>query len=121
MKLLRTPKMARRNRINDDRLPLFSTRNSGGDSKRSFSKKWVHLIPIIVMFCFFVLWFFSYTVDLEVKDGRIAEFPKIDKPISLSETRVDIALLAVASPPYPSITHMQTLGSHTAAEPASVN
>ncbi|XP_042482931.1 uncharacterized protein LOC122063289 isoform X4 [Macadamia integrifolia] len=47
------------------------------DSKKESSRnsschsgKWIHVIPVIVFICWFILWWFSHP-DVEKKDGRI--------------------------------------------------
>ncbi|XP_071719808.1 uncharacterized protein [Rutidosis leptorrhynchoides] len=70
-------------------------------SKAAMNYKLIHLIPLVVIFCFFILWCFSYPVELETKDGRTIFVPiKNKKAQQGSEaTDVDLTVLALESPP----------------------
>ncbi|KAI6685723.1 hypothetical protein NL676_031636 [Syzygium grande] len=64
-----------------------------------YAEKWLHAIPLIVLLCFFILWWFSYPVHLVIKDGSIAAIHRIEIPWEFNETRIDLSLLASASSP----------------------
>ncbi|GAA0175367.1 hypothetical protein LIER_28554 [Lithospermum erythrorhizon] len=101
-------------------LPLYhhsSNKKEASGSKLSV-EKWVHIIPLIVLLCIFVLWWFSYTVDIEIKGGRVSVIRQMEIPRTLNETRFDFAILATAFPPYSSFSHSQTMEDHIAVEPA---
>ncbi|KAI4348222.1 hypothetical protein L6164_008970 [Bauhinia variegata] len=56
---------AKRRRTNDDLdgLPLYDPRSTIGKREFSHSRsagKWIHAIPVLVLFCFFILWWFSF-------------------------------------------------------------
>ncbi|KAL3850736.1 hypothetical protein ACJIZ3_012618 [Penstemon smallii] len=70
------------------------------------SQKLVHLIPVTLLLCLFTLWWFSYPVNLEIKDGRITSVQNIvtqldDIPV------VHLTSLASISPSYTSNSQMQ--------------
>ncbi|KAH7560953.1 hypothetical protein ACOSP7_016554 [Xanthoceras sorbifolium] len=88
-------------------LPLYSrrpgarqTRSRGTPishprSSSSPAPKYVHVIPVILLLTFFILWWFSYPVNLVIKDGRIVEIVTTDEMIpALDDTRVELAILA---------------------------
>ncbi|CAH1432381.1 unnamed protein product [Lactuca virosa] len=88
-------------------LPIYNPastigrRESQSWSTRSVVKyKRIHLIPLVVMLCFFILWCFSTSVELETKDGRTHFVPRAKKPKQKNaETDVDLTVLALESPP----------------------
>ncbi|KAL2470418.1 Protein kinase superfamily protein [Abeliophyllum distichum] len=104
-------------------LPLYNRRS--GNARREISasrlsQKLIHLIPVLVLLCLFILWWFCYPVILEIKNGRIIAIHSIDTPWSLNETQVDLTILALTLPPYPSIRAIQTMNNDTAAEPVNI-
>ncbi|KAI3782394.1 hypothetical protein L2E82_12439 [Cichorium intybus] len=94
-------------------LPIFNPasaigrRESQSWSTRSVVKyRRIHLIPLVVMLCFFILWIFSSPVDLETKDGRnnfVPRFKKLPRfkkpPKENGATDVDLTVLALEYPP----------------------
>ncbi|KAK9055411.1 hypothetical protein SSX86_026494 [Deinandra increscens subsp. villosa] len=89
-------------------LPIYSPaaaatgrRESQSWSSRSdMSYKLIHLIPLVVMACFFILWCFSSPVDLETRDGRTTFVPRPKKSQQTSEAAdLDLTVLALESPP----------------------
>ncbi|MFS7934398.1 hypothetical protein Hanom_Chr05g00391141 [Helianthus anomalus] len=86
-------------------LPIYNPASAVGRRESSTSAmkyKLIHLIPLVVMLCFFILWCFSSPVDLETKDGRTTFVPrsKSKKPPQSSETGdLDLTVLALESPP----------------------
>ncbi|KAL4570964.1 hypothetical protein LXL04_017713 [Taraxacum kok-saghyz] len=88
-------------------LPIYNPasaigrRESQSWSARSVLKyKRIHLIPLVVMLCFFILWCFSSPVELETKDGPPHFVPITKKPKQENEeTDVDLTVLALESPP----------------------
>ncbi|TKY67282.1 hypothetical protein E2542_SST10174 [Spatholobus suberectus] len=84
-----------------DGLPIYHHRSVTGrrDTSRSRSpatEKCVHAIPALVLLCLFTLWWFSFPVDVEIKDGRITTIRQIHTPLP-NNTRVDLTILAVAA------------------------
>ncbi|PRQ33814.1 hypothetical protein RchiOBHm_Chr5g0061801 [Rosa chinensis] len=79
--------------VDPDSLLPYETRGITGKKWRS-SEKWVHAIPWVVLFCIFVLWWFSFTVKVVRIDGRIAAIRETDIPLLLNNTRIGIAFLA---------------------------
>ncbi|KAG8655320.1 uncharacterized protein LOC110612720 isoform X2 [Manihot esculenta] len=47
---------------------------------RLASEKLVHLIPVVLLLCLFILWWFSYPVNLIIKDGKIVEVQPVEMP-----------------------------------------
>ncbi|GAB4860232.1 hypothetical protein Ancab_011711 [Ancistrocladus abbreviatus] len=83
-------------------------------------EKLVHVIPLIVLLCCFILWWFSYQVTLEMKDGQITEIKRLETlPETLNKTRFDLAILASANPPNPSVPQILGLINETNAQPIS--
>ncbi|KAJ1384038.1 hypothetical protein SESBI_42885 [Sesbania bispinosa] len=116
----------RRNPDDDllDSLPLYHLRSTTGRReisrpRSSPAEKWIHAIPMLVLLCLFTLWWFSFRVDVEMKDGRITAIRQIDIPL-LNETRIDLTILAVAaSSPIPSIPQDLLEEEETYMRPAS--
>ncbi|PKI55896.1 hypothetical protein CRG98_023712 [Punica granatum] len=101
-------------------LPVYQQRLNPDKKETGMSrlhKKWVHAIPVIVILCFLILWWFSYPVTLVRKDGRIVSIEHImipanvamkdDKIVSgdrveilhgLDESRINLTILALAAP-----------------------
>lgn len=73
------------------------------------------------LFIFLIFTLFCETVNLEIKNGRIIAIHRIEIPGSVNETRVDLTILALTLPPYPSIRLIHPVNNDTAAaEPASL-
>ncbi|KAI4334460.1 hypothetical protein L6164_019153 [Bauhinia variegata] len=105
---------AKRRRTNDDLdgLPLYDPRSTIGKREFSHSRsagKWIHAIPVLVLFCFFMLWWFSFPVTVLIEDGRITAIRQSNTSI-LNDTRIDLTILAVSATPIPSI--LQNLSSN---------
>ncbi|XP_048324331.2 uncharacterized protein LOC125420916 [Ziziphus jujuba] len=84
---------------------------------QSRSKKLIHAVPLLLFLCFFILWWFSYPVNLVIKDGRIMSIQPIEmeQPLNNSITHIDLGIVAAAvSPPLPSIP--QNFTGNNAAE-----
>ncbi|PIN00710.1 hypothetical protein CDL12_26788 [Handroanthus impetiginosus] len=67
-------------------------------------EKLIHLIPVIVLLCFFILWWFSYPVNVEIKNGRITAVERVmlqNTPFSHLDDQ------ASTFPPYPLISEVQ--------------
>ncbi|KAL7201856.1 hypothetical protein ACSBR1_033538 [Camellia fascicularis] len=80
----------------------------------------IHVIPVIVLLCFFILCCFSYPVNLEIKDGRIMEIHRIVLTWPLNnETLVDHTVLASATPSNASAPQFLILKNETEAQPVS--
>ncbi|KAL3750869.1 hypothetical protein ACJRO7_011798 [Eucalyptus globulus] len=89
--------------IDQHRLPI-SNRDphdigKGETVQSRFAGKWIHVIPLIVLLCLFILWWFSYPVHVVIKDGRLVAIHRIEISREFNETRADLALLASASSP----------------------
>ncbi|PWA81831.1 hypothetical protein CTI12_AA183420 [Artemisia annua] len=92
-------------------LPIFNPASGGGRRDNNNNQGWssrsvmnyrlIHLIPVVVMLCFFILWCFSTPVELETKDGVTRFVPISDKkPQEENEaTDVDLTVLALESQP----------------------
>ncbi|KAL3625931.1 hypothetical protein CASFOL_030460 [Castilleja foliolosa] len=78
-------------------LPVYNSRKEISGSRG----KLVHLIPLLVLLCLFILWWCSYPVNLEMKNRRItAAYRVLKQNIHLAST----------SPPYTTIYDMQMVG-----------
>ncbi|KAK4440796.1 Serine/threonine-protein kinase PBL27 [Sesamum alatum] len=92
-------------------LPLHNRENSGLRS----SVIAVHFIPILVLVCLFILWWFSHPVKLEMKNGRLAAAYQIavqDTPPSPTDEVLTV-------PPYPWISEVQLASNDSTAESAT--
>ncbi|XP_052187063.1 uncharacterized protein LOC127797904 [Diospyros lotus] len=83
----------------DPRILDRSATSRGEILRSGLSVKWIHCIPVIVLICLFVLWWFSYRVNLETRDGRIIAVHRIRTPEPFNDTRVDLTVLALATAP----------------------
>ncbi|ESW04145.1 hypothetical protein PHAVU_011G070400 [Phaseolus vulgaris] len=83
-------------------------------SRSSTAEKCIHLIPVIVLFCLFTLWWFSFP------DGRITAIRQIHEQ-QPNSTRIDLTVLAVAaSSPIPANNSQNLSGEdETYLHPAS--
>ncbi|XP_020552345.1 uncharacterized protein LOC110012582 [Sesamum indicum] len=91
-------------------LPLHNKENLGLRS----SEVAVHFIPILVLSCLFILWWFSHPVKLEMKTGRLAATYQIavqDTPSNLTDEVLTV-------PPYPWISEVQMASNESTAESA---
>ncbi|KAG4994262.1 hypothetical protein JHK86_031089 [Glycine max] len=90
----------RRRNLDEDSLPIYHRSLTGRrDTFRSRSpatEKGIHAIPALVLLCLFTLWWFSFPVDVEIKDGRITAIRQIHTPVP-HNTRIDLTILAVAA------------------------
>ncbi|KAL7115653.1 hypothetical protein ACP275_04G195700 [Erythranthe tilingii] len=83
-------------------LPLF--RRHSGDGKRGVSRyrcspeRRAHFIPVVVILCLFILWWFSHPVYLEMKNGRMIGVSR-----QMIQQNTYLANLASIFTPYPSI------------------
>ncbi|KAI5322170.1 hypothetical protein L3X38_031242 [Prunus dulcis] len=88
-------------RTNPDGLPHYDPRSGFGKKEGSWrsvsAEKWIHVIPVIVLFCLFVLWWFSVSVKVVSIDRRITAIRETEIPLPLNESRIDIAILAAAA------------------------
>ncbi|KAK3009555.1 hypothetical protein RJ639_013785 [Escallonia herrerae] len=88
------------------------------------SQKCVHVIPVVVLLCLFILWFYSYRVSLKISDGRIEMISetKMPEPV-INETHVDVAVLTLPTPPitFNSVSAQKlTMTNATAAAPQPI-
>ncbi|CAJ1979382.1 unnamed protein product [Sphenostylis stenocarpa] len=83
-----------------DGLPIYhrsvTGRRETSRSRPTSTEKCIHSIPVIVLLCVFTLWWFSYPVDVEIKDGRITGIRQIHTPLT-NNPRIDLTILAVAA------------------------
>ncbi|KAL3653101.1 hypothetical protein CASFOL_002782 [Castilleja foliolosa] len=83
-------------------LPVFNSKREILGS--NLKGKLVHLIPLLVLLCLFILWWCSYPVFLEMKNGRITDAYRMMKQnIPLASTS--------PVPPYTSISEVQMVGN----------
>ncbi|XP_022729222.1 uncharacterized protein LOC111284663 [Durio zibethinus] len=77
----------------------------GGFQSRVFplAERWIHVIPVIVLLCFFILWWLSCPVNVEIKDGRIVAIHRVDMQLPLTNSQIDVAILASATSPIASV------------------
>ncbi|KAG2673655.1 hypothetical protein I3843_13G089600 [Carya illinoinensis] len=81
-------------------LPLYNPGSPKRETPRSrtrVAEKWIHVIPVIVLLCFFILWWFSYTVNITFKDGKITSIHRIERSAPVNDTQIDLLVLAVAT------------------------
>ncbi|KAA8549527.1 hypothetical protein F0562_001455 [Nyssa sinensis] len=107
-------------------LPMHGFRSDIGRRMNSrmrsrSSAKWIHAIPVIVLLCFFILWWFSYPIKLEIKDGRIIAVHRIEmpQPLKVRDTHVDLTILASATSPNGSVPRIIMVNNETEAQPVS--
>ncbi|KAE8732653.1 Kinase superfamily protein [Hibiscus syriacus] len=62
---------------------------------------WIHAIPVVVLICFFTLWWMSRPVNVEMEDGRIVAIHHVEMPLPLSKSHIDVSLLASPIAPLP--------------------
>ncbi|MBA0674498.1 hypothetical protein Goari_016092 [Gossypium aridum] len=79
----------------------------GGGASRSamfpLAEIWIRTIPLLVLLCFFILWWLSRPVNVEIKDGRIVAIHHVEMPLPLSDSQIDVSLLASAASPVASV------------------
>ncbi|MBA0548383.1 hypothetical protein Golob_019489 [Gossypium lobatum] len=79
----------------------------GGGASRSamfpLAEIWIRTIPLLVLLCFFILWWLSRPVNVEIKDGRIVAIHHVGMPLPLSDSQIDVSLLASAASPVASV------------------
>ncbi|KAG8387751.1 hypothetical protein BUALT_Bualt02G0053900 [Buddleja alternifolia] len=100
-------------------LPLYNRISGDGNREIPSSRraeKLVHLIPVVLLLCLFILWWFSYPVELEIRDGRITAVYQV---ITQNIPFLHLTNLATVSAPYPIISEMLIMNNGTVAEPAS--
>ncbi|GMI94294.1 hypothetical protein HRI_003098700 [Hibiscus trionum] len=59
-------------------LPVWIAVGNGAKKERWGSRSglpeiWIHAIPLLLLLCFFILWWMSRPVNVEIKDGRIVD------------------------------------------------
>ncbi|XVF20167.1 hypothetical protein REPUB_Repub11eG0175000 [Reevesia pubescens] len=83
---------------------------------------WIHAIPLLVLICFFILWWFSRPVNVEIKDGRIVAIHNVDMQLPLTNnSQIDVAILqASAASPIASVPQNLT-GNGTEAHLGSMS
>ncbi|MBA0757516.1 hypothetical protein Gotri_020613 [Gossypium trilobum] len=85
----------------------------GGGASRSamfpLAEIWIHTIPLLVLLCFFILWWLSRPVNVEIKDGRIVAIHLVEMPLPLSDSQIDVSLLASAASPVASVSQNLTV------------
>ncbi|XP_022146089.1 uncharacterized protein LOC111015385 [Momordica charantia] len=78
--------------------PRSGFRNRDHVSPYRLAERWIHLIPLALFLVVFILWWFSYPVNLEIKDEEITgvypyEFPEPPKNYI---DHVELAVLGAA-------------------------
>ncbi|MBA0821519.1 hypothetical protein Goarm_018372 [Gossypium armourianum] len=85
----------------------------GGGASRSamfpLAEIWIHTIPLLVLLCFFILWWLSRPVNVQIKDGRIVAIHHVEMPLPLSDSQIDVSLLASAASPVASVSQNLTV------------
>uniref|UniRef100_A0A6N2NDU8 Uncharacterized protein n=1 Tax=Salix viminalis TaxID=40686 RepID=A0A6N2NDU8_SALVM len=81
--------------------------------------KWIHAIPTAVLLCLFTLWWFSYPVNLEIKDGRIVGIHRADHDTPLTLDTRHVTLAASATSPIAPVPEDLTLSNEIEALPDS--
>ncbi|XVE59154.1 hypothetical protein DITRI_Ditri05aG0022800 [Diplodiscus trichospermus] len=92
-------------------LPVSMPVGNGAKKERGASRsgvfplaeRWIHAIPFIVLLCFFILWWLSRPVNVEIKNGRIVAVHYVDMPMPHNNHQIDVAILASATSPIASI------------------
>ncbi|KAL6340825.1 hypothetical protein AAG906_031935 [Vitis piasezkii] len=100
-------------------LPIYDPRSTVGRRSRPWPEKWIHVIPVTILLIFFILWWSSYPVWVEMKDKRILSVHRILQPQSLNNTQVDITILASTTSPIASVPQNLTRNNETVAFPVS--
>ncbi|XVF68640.1 hypothetical protein PTKIN_Ptkin11bG0017700 [Pterospermum kingtungense] len=74
----------------------------GASQSRVFrsAKGWVHAIPVLILLCFFILWWLSSCPEnVEIKDEKIVAIHHLDAPLPVTSSQIDVAILASATSP----------------------
>ncbi|XP_050231159.1 uncharacterized protein LOC126680141 [Mercurialis annua] len=115
-------KYSPRHSITEDdswQLPLYS--RSSTLFKKSSYEKLVHAVPLVVLICLFTLWWFSYPVNLEIKDGEIVGIQRVEMLQSLDNDLVEFAILASATPPEAAVSQNITMKNNETDNAPSVS
>ncbi|KAK7856634.1 hypothetical protein CFP56_022675 [Quercus suber] len=101
----------------DDMADLhLDTKKKKNISLPSSAGKWVlHAIPVIVLLCLVLLWWFSYHVKLVKEDGLVTAIHQIETTVPLNDTHIDVTILAVATSPNTSVPLNLTSNNETEA------
>ncbi|KAF2300467.1 hypothetical protein P3X46_000273 [Hevea brasiliensis] len=86
---------------------------------RLAAEKLVHVIPVIVLLCLFTLWWFSYPVNLVIKDGKIVATHRFGMPQPFNNNHVELAILVSTISPVTSVPQNFTVSNETEAHPVS--
>ncbi|KAI9071537.1 hypothetical protein K1719_044471 [Acacia pycnantha] len=99
------PPQAKRRKIDGDDtsgLPLYDKRSTNGKREVSLSrsaKKWLHVIPLILLSCLLLLFWLKYfPVNGTVRDGGTTVISQIHKPLP-NTTYIDLTVLAMSATP----------------------
>ncbi|KAL6979267.1 hypothetical protein U1Q18_020932 [Sarracenia purpurea var. burkii] len=98
-----------------DRSSVFRRETSPSRS----AEKWIHSIPLIVFLCLFTLWWFSYPVILEMKEGEIIAVHRIETQKLLNDNHFVFTTLASDTPPNVLFPQIPTSNNETEAQPVS--
>ncbi|KDP44146.1 hypothetical protein JCGZ_05613 [Jatropha curcas] len=93
-------------------LPVYKRDNKDITYSRFASEKLVHAIPALVLLCLFTLWWFSYPVNLEMKDGKIMAIHRVEMPEPVDNNHVELAILASARSPVASVPQNATAANN---------
>ncbi|KAK4286492.1 hypothetical protein QN277_003041 [Acacia crassicarpa] len=97
------PPQAKRRKIDGDDtsgLPLYDTRSTNGKREVSLSrpaKKWLHVIPLILLPCLLLLFWLNYFA-VTVRDGGTTVISQIHTPLP-NTTYIDLTVLAMSATP----------------------
>ncbi|KAF8396654.1 hypothetical protein HHK36_018278 [Tetracentron sinense] len=85
-------------------LLVYDPRSNPGKketSRRRLSgdEKWIHIIPLIVFLCMFILWWFSHPAVEVIKDGRLLATVNLIKVMPLNDTQVNHTAMPQVSEP----------------------
>ncbi|KAK8605104.1 hypothetical protein V6N13_082561 [Hibiscus sabdariffa] len=108
-------------------LPVSIPMGNGAKKERGASRSglfplaeiWIHAIPVLVLLCFFILWWMSRPVNVEIKDGRIVDIHHVEMPLPISNSQIDVSLLASTASPIASVPQNLT-GNGTVIQESSM-
>ncbi|KAE8687252.1 Kinase superfamily protein [Hibiscus syriacus] len=76
-------------------IPVGNAAKKGRRASRSgvfpLAEIWIHAIPLLVLLCFFILWWMSRPVNVEIKDGRIVAIHPVEMPLPLINSHIDVS------------------------------
>ncbi|XP_057954946.1 uncharacterized protein LOC131148971 [Malania oleifera] len=116
-------KQSPRKRVENINGGSVSAQDSGAGrreiSRFRLSEKWIHAVPVLVFLSLFILWWFSYPVNLVIKDGRITAIHRIEIPLPVNNNHFDLTILASATQPSASVSQNLISFNRTESHPVS--